>query len=315
MKKIAILGGSGYVGSKLIPFLLKKDIKIINYDTYWFGENLNNHKNLSSIQVDIRDKEKLNFKGCDAIIHLANIANDPTSTILPQLTWEVNVLSTMHILEQALKYDVKKIIYASSGSVYGVKKEKNITEDLALNPISDYNKSKMVSERVLISYADKINISILRPATICGLSNRNRFDLTVNLLTIDAIKKNKMTIFGGSQIRPNLHIDDMVRAYEFFLINNLTGIWNIGFENTSILDIAKIIKLKTSIDYIIEDIIDERSYRQDSTKLVNIGFKPKKNFENAIDEIVDSFNNGLITISDNNYNMNIMKKLANEKKI
>ena len=243
---ILITGGCGYVGSKLIKYLLNKNHKIINIDTQWFGKNLKNHKNLKNIKLDIRDVKTNLFKGIDCVIHLANIANDPAVELNPNLSWEVNVLAAKKLIEMAIKNKVKKFIYASSGSVYGVKKERKVTEDLELLPISTYNKTKMIAERVFMSYKDKIIVNCVRPATVCGLSERMRYDVSVNLLTLQALKKNKINVFGGNQTRPNIHINDLVRLYDFFLKKNIkSGFYNAGFENLKIMKIAKIIQLKT----------------------------------------------------------------------
>ena len=191
--KLLITGGCGYVGSELIKSLLKSDHKIINIDAQWFGNYLPNKKNLVNIKKDIRNIPDKLFKNIDVVIHLANIANDPAVELNPVLSWEVNVLASMKLINQSIKYGVKKFIYASSGSVYGIKKEKKVTENLELLPISIYNKTKMISERVLMSFKDKIIINCIRPATVCGLSARMRFDLTVNLLTLQALKNKQIT--------------------------------------------------------------------------------------------------------------------------
>ena len=158
--KILITGGSGYKGSVLIPRLLEKDHKIINIDTQWFGDNLEKHPNLENINGDIRDLSDFRFNGIDSIIHLANIANDPAVELTPNLSWEVNVLASYQIADKACRNGVKQIIYASSGSVYGIKDELRVTEDLPLVPISVYNKTKMVAERVFLSFSDKIDIKL-----------------------------------------------------------------------------------------------------------------------------------------------------------
>ena len=215
---ILILGGCGYVGTVLAEKLInnkKNNIKII--DTEWFGNYVKKNKRIKFIKEDIRNIKKISFNQIDTIIHLANIANDPAVELNPLLSWEINVLSAKFIIEKAIKSKVQRVIFASSGSVYGIKKEKKVTEDLDLNPISTYNKTKMIAERVLMSYKDKIKVFCIRPATVCGLSPRMRFDLTVNMLTLQALKSKKIIVHGGSQIRPNIHINDLVRVFEHFL--------------------------------------------------------------------------------------------------
>jgi nucleoside-diphosphate-sugar epimerase len=245
MKKILITGGCGYVGSLMIDkFLSKYQIK--NIDTQWFGNNLKNHENLINVKEDIRNlKSDFIEKNTYAVIHLANIANDPSVELDQVLSWEINVLAAKNLIEQSIKSGVKKFIYASSGSVYGVKSEDKVTEDLDLVPISSYNKTKMICERLLMSYKDQIEIFIVRPATVCGLSPRMRFDVSVNLLTLQALKNKVIKILGGNQTRPNINIKDMIRVYEYFIENNIKpGVYNAGFENMSILDLGKRIQEK-----------------------------------------------------------------------
>ena len=189
---ILILGGGGYVGTPLTEKLLEnKKNRLTVIDTFWFGNFLRKNKRLKIIKKDIRDVDEKWFKKIDCIIHLANIANDPAVDLTPNLSWDVNVIASMKIMKFAIKNKVKKFIYASSGSVYGIKKEKKVTENLDLVPISVYNKTKMIAERVFMSFKDKIRINCIRPATVCGLSPRMRYDVSVNLLTLQALKKNK----------------------------------------------------------------------------------------------------------------------------
>ena len=307
--KIFVTGGSGYKGSVLITKLLSLNYKVTNYDTQWFGNYLPKHKNLKNIKGDIRNLKNLKFDNFDAVIHLASVSNDPCSDLNPKLSWEIGPLSTLLLVEKAIKAGVKKFIYASSGSVYGIKKEKRVTENLSLKPISDYNKTKMTTEKVLISYRDKIALTIIIPATVCGLSPRMRFDLSVNVLTISALEKKEITVFGGNQIRPNIHIDDLVDLYIFFLKRKKTGIFNAGFENLKILKIAEIIQKKTSCKIKILKSNDPRSYRLSSEKLLKTGYRPKKNVEIAIDEIINAYKKGLIKnkLSNNNLKWMISK--------
>jgi len=307
--KIFITGGCGYKGSVLITKLLSLNYKITNYDTQWFGNYLPKHKNLKNIKGDIRNFNNLSLSNYDAVIHLASVSNDPCSDLNPKLSWEIGPLSSLLLIEKAIKAGVKKFIYASSGSVYGIKKEKNVNENLSLKPISDYNKTKMTTEKVLLSYKDKISLTIIRPATVCGLSPRMRFDLSVNVLTISALEKKIITVFGGNQIRPNIHIDDLVDLYIFFLRSKKTGIFNAGFENLKILKIAEIIQKKTLCKIKILRSNDPRSYRLSSDKLLKTGYRPKKNVEIAIDEIINAYKKGLIKnkLSNNNLKWMISK--------
>ena len=292
MKKLFITGGCGYVGSLMIQSFLDKYI-IKNVDTQWFGNKLKEDKNLTNIKADIRNLSgDFVDKNTYAVIHLANIANDPSVELDQTLSWEVNVLAAKNLIEKSIKAGVKKFIYASSGSVYGIKTEKNVTEDLDLVPISTYNKTKMVCERLLLSYRDKIDVYIVRPATVCGLSPRMRFDVSVNMLTLQALKNKQITIMGGNQTRPNIHINDMIRVYEHILVNDIDqGIYNAGFENISILDLGNKIKNKVDCEIKIIESNDPRSYRQCSDKLIQTGFEQKFNIDNAIDEISNAFYN------------------------
>ena len=308
MKKLFITGGCGYVGSFMIhSFLNKYTIK--NVDTQWFGNKLKEDNNLTNIKQDIRN---LNRDFIDdntyAVLHLANIANDPSVELDQTLSWEVNVLAAKNVIEESIKAGVKKFIYASSGSVYGVKKEMKVTEDLDLVPISAYNKTKMICERLLLSYRDKIDVYIVRPATVCGLSQRMRFDVSVNLLTLQALKNKKIKIMGGSQTRPNININDMIGVYEHILTSDVEqGIYNAGFENISILDLGKKIQNKIDCEIEIIESNDPRSYRQCSDKLIETGFEQKFNVDNAIDEISDAFYNNNLVDDDSCYTVKWMK--------
>ena len=207
---ILITGGCGYTGTILTQNLLEKGYKVKVVDNQWFGNHLKRHPNLKMYKQDIRDIQENIFNKVKTVVHLANIPNDPSVELNQNLSWEVNVLATKKLAELSIKNKVKQIIFASSGSVYGLKKEKKVTEDLDLIPISTYNKTKMIAERVLMSYQDKIKIHCIRPATVCGLSPRMRLDVTVNNFTFQACKNKKITVFGGKQIRPNIHIKDLV---------------------------------------------------------------------------------------------------------
>ena len=286
---IIVLGGCGYIGSVLVNELLKQNHKVLVIDTQWFGNYLKPHKKLKILKSDIRNLKNIKFKGFDSIIHLANIANDPASELNPNLSWEVNVLSTYQIIEKAINEGVKKFIYSSSGSVH-IKKERKVTEKLPPFPLSIYNKTKMIAERVLLSFKDKIDIQIIRPATVCGLSSRMRLDVSVNLLSIQALEKGVITILGGKQKRPTIHIRDLVDVFIHFLDNKVkNGIYNAGFENLSILNLGKTIQKKIDCKIQIKKDNDSRSYNLDSTKLLNTGFLPKYSIVDAIDEIKLSF--------------------------
>lgn len=311
--KIMLTGASGFVGSSLTPRLIEQGHKVIALDTQWFGVNLTPHPNLYIVKQDIRDIEPALFEGVDSVIHLANIANDPAVDLNPTLSWEVNVLASQRIAELSVKAGVKQVIYASSGSVYGVKEEEDVTEDLDLVPISIYNKTKMVAERVFLSYADKLAVHNIRPATVCGLSERMRLDVSVNMLTFQALKNKKITVFGGDQVRPNIHMEDMVRVYMHFLERRETipsGNFNAGFENISIMDIANLVTRRVNASIEVTPSNDPRSYRQNSDKLLATGFTPLKTVNDAIGDVIDAYIENRFEEEDRFYTVKWMQKLG-----
>ncbi|MDG2252520.1 MAG: SDR family oxidoreductase [Methylophilaceae bacterium] len=307
--KILVTGGCGYKGHVLIPKLLSKDYDVVVFDIQWFGNYLTPHKNLSVIKGDVRDVESIPLDGVDCIIHLSSIANDPCSDLDPKLTWEISALATMQLADKAKREGVKRFIYASSGSVYGVKEELQVTEALKLEPISEYNKTKMVGERVLLSYENDMVVQIVRPATVCGYSPRMRLDVSVNLLTMQALTNGKITVFGGDQIRPNIHIDDITDLY-LHLIDHpeITGIYNAGFENISIKDIAALISKKIPAEILVTPSNDPRSYRINSDKILATGFRPKKTVDDAIKEIIQKYKNNELKDENRFYNLKWMQQ-------
>jgi nucleoside-diphosphate-sugar epimerase len=307
--KVLVTGGCGYKGHVLIPKLLNRGYEVIAFDTQWFGNYHIPHPKLSIVKGSVCDFEKSLLNGVDTIIHLASIANDPCGDLNPKLTWEVSALATMQLADLAKRYGVKQFIYASSGSVYGVKDEPQVTEDLELKPISEYNKTKMVAERVLLSYENDMAVQIIRPATVCGYSPRMRLDVSVNMLTMQALSKGKITVFGGDQTRPNIHIDDITDLY-LYLIDHpeFTGVYNAGFENISILDIANMVTQYIPVEIVVTESNDPRSYRVNSDKLLATGFKPKKKVDDAIREIIEKFQTGAIQDEDRYYNLKWMQR-------
>lgn len=307
---ILVTGGCGYKGSVLIPKLLAQNHQVKVIDIMWFGNALIAHKNLTVIEGDIRAIDESWFDRVDAVIHLASVANDPCSDLNPKLSWEIGPLATMGLVEAAIRHGARQFIYASSGSVYGVNDAPHVTENLPLKPLSEYNKTKMVTERVLLSYADQILVQIVRPATVCGYSPRMRLDVSVNMMAMQGLTNGKMTVFGGDQVRPNIHIDDITDLYLFFLEHpEIQGIFNAGFENLSVLDIAQRVRTHTHADIEIIPSHDPRSYRLNSHKLLSTGFKPKKTVDNAISEIIVGYQDNKIKNEPHCYNINTMKSL------
>ncbi len=295
-KKIFITGGCGYKGGKIVPLLLEHGHSVFVYDTAWFGNFLPNHPKLTVEYGDVRNMSKVSLDGFDTVIHLASVANDPCGDLNPSITWDISVLSTKQLAEMAVASGVNNFIYASSGSVYGLSESEKVTEKEPLVPISIYNKTKMCAERILLSYSEKLSIKIIRPATVCGLSERMRLDVAVNMLSYQALQNKKITVLGGEQIRPNIHIDDLANLYLFFVEaeDKLNGIYNAGFENLKILEIAEMIAAKTKTEIIVKESNDPRSYRLCSDKLLETGFSPKKTVMNAISEISDAWMAGLL---------------------
>lgn len=309
--RIFLTGACGYKGTVLTTKLLARGYQVTAFDIMWFGNYLAPHPNLTVIEGDLRDANSYDLKGHDAVIHLASVANDPCSDLDPLLTWEVSCLATMQLMDKAVRSGIDRFIYASSGSVYGVKEELQVTEDLELKPISEYNKTKMVAERVLLSYADQMKVQIVRPATVCGYSPRMRLDVSVNMLTMQALTRGEITVFGGKQVRPNIHMDDITDVY-LHLLDTPTalGIFNAGFENISILDIAEMVRSKVQTKLTVTESNDPRSYRINSDKLLATGFKPNKSVANAIDEIVALYHTGALKDEDRFHNLKWMQQRA-----
>lgn len=291
--RICVTGGCGYVGSVLVPKLLAAGHVVRVLDIQWFGNYLKPHKNLNVIKADIR--EPFAIGEADAMIHLAAVANDPTGDLDPKLTWEVNALATAQLAARCVKDGVKQFLYASSGSVYGVSDAPQVTEDAPLVPLSEYNKTKMVAERVLLSYADKMAVKIIRPATVCGYSPRMRLDVAVNAITMMALTEGSITIQGGAQYRPNINIEDMTDLYIWMLDRpGLTGIYNAGFENMTVKAIADQVAARLSVQVRANPSTDPRSYRVNSDKLIAAGFRPKHTVAEAIDDLIAHYAAGTL---------------------
>ena len=307
--KILVTGGCGYKGSVLVPKLLAKGYQVVAFDIMWFGNELKPHPLLRVVEGDVRQIETVPLDGVQAIIHLSSVANDPCSDLDPKLTWEVSCLATMQLADRAKRLGIPRFIYASSGSVYGLKDEDQVTEDLELVPLSEYNKTKMVAERVLLSYANDMVVQIIRPATVCGVSPRMRLDVSVNMLTMQALTRGEITVLGGDQPRPTIHIDDLTDLYVFLLERpDVTGVYNAGFENLSIRRIAEMACEKAEAKITVLPSNDPRSYRVNSDKLLGTGFRPKKTVEHAIDEICTAYRNGQLQDQERFHTLKWMQK-------
>jgi len=307
--RILVTGACGYKGTVLVPKLLAADHDVVALDIMWFGNFLKGHPHLKVVKGDVRDVECIDLKDIDAIIHLSSVANDPCGDLDPKLTWEISCLATMQLADKAVRNGVRRFVYASSGSVYGVKEEEQVTEDLELKPISEYNKTKMVAERVMLSYSDQMVVQIVRPATVCGYSPRMRLDVSVNLLTMQALTREEITVLGGAQTRPNIHIDDITDLYLFMLDHpQHTGIYNAGFENLSIAAIAEMVTEHAPAKVVVKESIDPRSYRVNSDRLLATGFRPKKTVNDAIKELVHRYRSGELKDEDRFHNLRWMQR-------
>lgn len=299
MKNILIIGGAGYVGTVLTENLLEKGYFVTVYDLLIYGNNISDHKNLKVIKGDIRDLDYLKkiVKGFDALIHLACISNDPSFDLDPELGKSINYDPFEKLVKLAKDSGIKRFIYASSSSVYGIKSEKNVDESFSIQPLTDYSKYKAMCEEILNKYSDTNFIcTSIRPATVCGFSPRQRFDLVVNILMNNAYNKKEITVFGGNQLRPNIHINDMCLAYIMLLKSDKNLIngqaFNVGYENHSVLQLANLTKTSLGDDIKITQIPsnDDRSYHISSNKIKNIlKFEPKFTIEDAILDLKNAF--------------------------
>src|SRR5436190_2812709 len=307
---ILVTGGGGYVGSALVPELLRHGYCVKVLDLFWYGENVfgehNEHLCLERVKLDIRDSAKLKeaLAGVDAVIHLACISNDPSFELDPGLGKSINYDAFTGLLQGSIDQGIRRFIYASSSSIYGVKEDPNVREDAKHEPLTDYSKFKLDCERDLLAHPNPGGMErvIIRPATVCGYAHRLRLDLTVNILTIHALVNHKIRIFGGKQLRPNLNIKDMVRAYQLFLNAPAEKVdreaFNVGFENRSVEDIAKMVKDTLgdpSIEMEYTPSADNRSYHVNSDKIKQaLGFEPKYTIQDAIQSIADAYRAGKI---------------------
>lgn len=304
-KKVYVTGGAGYVGAVLVPLLLENGYEVSVIDLMIFGEEvLPEHPNLKKIKGDIRDKKLLEktIPGHDVVIHLACISNDPSFELNPVLGKSINLDAFEPFVRISKDSGIKRFVYASSSSVYGIKEVENVTEDMLCEPLTDYSKYKAECEVILAKYqSDDFTTVIIRPATVCGYSPRLRLDLTVNILTNLAVNKGEITVFGGAQKRPNIHIDDICNYYLKLieipkeLIAGKT--FNAGYENYTIADIALMVKkvIGEQVKITTTRTDDNRSYHISSDKIKKeLGLTPEHNIEDAVTDLKNAFDKGFI---------------------
>ena len=313
-RKILITGGAGYVGAVLVPRLLADDYCVTVYDLMIYGENaLPKHPNLTVVKGDIRDQKLLTkaMLSQDAVIHLACISNDPSFELNPALGRSINLDAFQPLVEISREQGVKRFIYASSSSVYGIKKEMDVNEAMTLEPLTDYSRFKAECEKILLDYqSPNFSVVIVRPATVCGYSPRQRLDVIVNILTNLAYNKREISIFGGEQLRPNIHIADMVDSYLLLLESDdpaVAGqIFNAGFENQKVKDLAEIVKevIGQDVRMVTLPTEDNRSYHISSKKIYDeLGFKATRTIRDAVIDIKNAFDQGKLpnSLNDERY--------------
>lgn len=316
---ILLVGGAGYVGSLLTPELLKKGHKVTVYDLFYYGDTINDHYNLTKIKGDIRDLQLLeeSLHEIDVVIHLACISNDPSFDLDSRTSWSINYDSFEPFFKMCKEHKIKRFIYASSSSVYGVKEEPNVTEDLSLAPLTDYSKCKAACEEIILNNAnDEMTCMIVRPATLCGYSPRLRLDLVVNIFATQALCREKITVLGGTQKRTHLNVQDMVNFYVACLSypHDVVHkeIFNVTRENLTLDDLA--LKVKNAIGPHVEithsPTKDFRSYQVSSEKAKKVlGFIPTYTIEDAVSSLENALNKGLIKDPENNPNYWNMKAM------
>jgi len=321
-----VTGGAGYVGAILVPKLLQAGYAVKVLDLYLYGKDVlaaaKDHPNLEEIEGDIRDRQLLEkiMPGCDAVIHLACISNDPSFELDPDLGRSINYDAFFDLVDVAKDSGVKRFIYASSASVYGIKETENVTEELPLMPLTDYSRYKALCEEVLLSKREPGFVTfIVRPASICGYSPRQRLDLVVNIFTNQAINNGKITVFGGDNKRPSLHIQDMAQLY----LNSLQWpdeaidgkIFNVGYENYTVTEIAEMTRevVGESVQIVTTPTNDTRSYHISSEKIKQeLGFVPSHTVENAIQDLASAFKANQLpnSLTDSRYyNVKVMKEI------
>ncbi len=327
MSRILVTGGAGYVGHVLVPQLLDDLHEVVVYDTFWFGDALPKHPKLTRVKGDIRDAKAFGkaLEGCDTVIHLACISNDTSFALDERLSTTINLHAFQPLLKAAEGAGIQRFINASTSSVYGVSDAPEVFEDHPKVPLTLYNRYKWECEQILAAEDPDFTWVTIRPATVCGYSPRCRLDLSVNILTNHAVNKGAITVFGGEQKRPNLHIQDMVDAYKLLLrlpaekIDRRT--FNCGFQNQTIMQIAQSVKKvvekefpeRAPIRIDVTESDDKRSYHINSEKIrKELGFNTEYTIEDAVRDLCQAFRAGKLPNSfddDNYYNVKKLKAL------
>ena len=332
-RQVLVTGGAGYVGAVLVPQLLEQGYRVKVLDLYLFGNDVldavKDNPKLEQIKGDLRDQALLKriLPGCDAVIHLACISNDPSFELNPALSRSINFEAFEPLVKISKESGVRRFIYASTSSVYGVSEAEDVTEEHPLVPLTDYNKYKGLCEPVLLEYqSPDFTTVVIRPATVCGYSPRQRLDLTVNILTNHAVNLGRITIFGGMQMRPNIHINDIVDLYLMLLElprEMIAGkIFNAGYENHTVAEIADMVRSvveravpgREHLEVITTPSDDRRSYHISSEKIKReLGFVPKHTIEDAARDLVVAFKDGKLPDPMDNinyYNIKAMQAIG-----
>jgi nucleoside-diphosphate-sugar epimerase len=327
LKRVMVTGGAGYVGSSLVPKLLDAGHAVSVLDLYLYGDDLfeayRDHPRLREVKGDLRDPESVAraLEGCDAVIHLACISNDPSFDLDPDLGKSINFDCFRPLVKASKDAGVRRFIYASSSSVYGIKSDSDVTEDLPLQPLTDYSKYKAMCEDVLnAERARGFATVIIRPATVCGYAPRLRLDLTVNILTNLAMTNGKITVFGGQQLRPNLHVEDMTDLYRRLLEADTASVdgkvWNAGYHNLKVCEIADMVRERVGdqVEIVVTPTDDHRSYHVSSERLLReFGFSAKRSVSDAIMDLKSAFEAGRVPNSmtdDKYYNIRRMQAVC-----